>query len=520
MKTIIPSALLASLLFAGQTAIAAESSSLSVDRMSEYQMAAIDNDYQYRPYDRAASFEEEARPILSYDDFMDALRSLGAHGLYAPAYLERLRNIDANSGAAINRYLREVVADLRFGATRRDALTADQQMTLDNHLQALKGCSDAKMCFQDIAARHPQYEALQVSLDMYQSMEKNANLPMIAPGKILKGGESDERLPQIRRYLMLTGDLIERDHAANHDDMEGRVYDEAIRSAVMAFQRRHGLKQDGALGPNTRRAMNKPLADRIEQIKLSLERLRKLPEPDARHYVQVNIPNYTLTAYDGEAKALEMPVIVGMRSRQTPEFFNHINTIGLNPTWTPPKSILRRDLLPKFRNDPEYAIRGGYRIKDRYTGESLDPQMVDWHRVSASDVMVVQRSGQGNALGKVKFLLPNNHSIYLHDTAKPYLFKKEMRALSSGCIRLSEPQKFLDYVIKAQENPRFEKLHDYYQSSARKHVSLDRQVPVITTYFTAWVNPQGQVEFYNDVYRKDNKLQLALERETRQLAQR
>ncbi len=346
-------------------------------------------------------------------------------------------------------------------------------------------------------------------------LEERGGWHAVPSGPALKTGDEHHRVALLRERLRLEGDYL-----GDTSPAALSVYDEGLFAAVQQFQRRHGLEADGVVGPATIQQLNVPVANRISQLTLSLERLRKLPDAPDAEYVEVNIPSYRLFAYRGANRALQMDVIVGKRARPTPEFSNMITMVGLNPTWTPTQKILSRDLIPKFSRDPDYARRGGYRVKDRHTGQELLPWNVDWQSVSARDVQVVQRPGRNNALGKVKFLLPKNDSIYLHDTAKPSLFSKANRALSSGCIRLSDPEAFLDFIIESQPNERFAKLRDYYAGNQNKHVSLEQPIAVQTTYFTAWVNDEGQVEFYDDVYRKDDRLALAMEKTSRQFASR
>lgn len=464
---------------------------------------------------------EATAGVLSRSALREALASMGAHGLHAGYYQEKFNRLPQGDREALQGFLKELIADLRFGATRERDAWHRHQPVIERELARLSTCGDLTQCLQTIAARHPQYEPLQMMLSAYQRVAASGGWPRIEAGGSLRPGETDRRVPTLRSFLRLSGDYRSATAGAPSSygpDQPDLVYDAGLEQAVKRFQRRHGLSDDGVIGPKTREVMNVPVEDRIAQLRLSLERLRKLPDPGARRYVHVNIPSFTLSAYENTAKILEMPVIVGQRSRKTPLFDNVITTVGLNPTWTPTQSILRKDILPKFRHDPDYALRGGYTVRDRITGQRLDPHMIDWHSVSARDVQVVQRSGRSNALGKVKFLLPNNQSVYLHDTSKPYLFKKSMRALSSGCIRLSDPEAFLDFVIAAQPDERFGKLRDYYAASKNRHIALDQPVPVTVTYFTAWVNDDGEVGFYDDIYGRDNRLKLALEQETRTLA--
>lgn len=362
-----------------------------------------------------------------------------------------------------------------------------------------------------MASARPEYRSLQTILANYR-MFKTANAwpAKVASGKTIKPGMSDPRLTQIQELLYIMGDHTQR-NSAQKQHTPTTHYDDRLVAAVISFQMRHGLTADGVIGPQTLQAMNIPLAERIDKIKLSMERLRQA-DFSGENYVHVNIPSYQLVAYENNSPALRMKVIVGKTKRKTPLFNNQITGLVFNPTWTPTQRILREDILPKIRANPDYAARGNYTIIDRYSGRTLSPYEVDWYNVSANDIRLRQGSGRGNAMGKVKFVLPDSNAIYLHDTAKPQLFSKASRALSSGCIRVENPKALVDYVVQQQASLPYSKANRWYQSDKNRHVKIDTPVSVYTTYFTAWVNKKGQPTFYQDIYRKDKQLTLALNR--------
>lgn len=456
------------------------------------------------PIEAAAS---DTMPSISLDGLPEALASLSRHGLDGDSYLLAYDALNMDDNAARNDFVRAVLLDLHYGAARS---TKQSDEALNDALKACDG--SLTECFQRVAARHPHYAMLQTMLGQYQAIEAQGGWPTIPAGASLKRGQSDARIAVLERRLMAEGHLNKattQPAAVN--------YDEAIEAAIMRFQRLHGLTADGVAGRETINALNVPAAKRVQQIALSLERLRQLPDRASGAHVLVNIPSYSLTAYENGKQTLNMEVVVGQKSRPTPEFSNQITIVGINPTWTPTSTILNKDLLPKFRNNPSYANSGGFQITDRATGERLNPEFVDWHSVSARDVSVVQQSGNRNALGKVKFLLPDNQSIYLHDTSHPELFAKAMRALSSGCVRLSDPKAFLDFVVRAQASPEFAKLHEYYEGKSRKDVRLAQPISVQTTYFTAWIDDAGDIAFYDDVYGRDDGLELALSKQSKRI---
>lgn len=448
-----------------------------------------------------------------------SLASLEFHGLSSDYYQGKLKDTVKTYGIKdiaheqIDVFLGDLVADLRYGVTRNKPMdqASDQAIEVRQLVADLRHCMDMVACYQSIAARHAEYRPLQKKLAEYKVIEKQGGWPNIAAGKTLKPGMNDSRVMDVTRLLIMTGDYTYTAPTGSYDDM--------LVEAVKHFQQRHGLEVDGTIGPKTRATMNVPPRKRIDQIELSLERLRNLPNADG-HHIRVNIPSYKLQAFEDDKQVLSMDVIVGKTSRPTPIFSNYINTLVVNPTWTPTARILRQDILPKVRNNPSYIANGNYVVTDRHTGQKLDPYSVDWKSTSVSDVRVVQRSGSRNALGKVKFLLPENDSVYLHDTSHRELFSKSYRALSSGCIRLSDPQALLSYVASAQSAPIFQKVDDYYQSSTRRNLKVDNPIHVQMTYFTAWVDESGNVNFYDDVYKKDARKELAMAKHSRAYAAR
>ncbi|GEM_PF-1737339 len=460
------------------------------------------------PSHRTALESAITTPYFNTKALHQAFATMDSHGLRAEYYqaeLARLQSIHSESKQFATHQamlVREAIADLRYGLGRNNSAKAKQERMaeLDELTARLAQCKDIAGCLQQLAARDRQYIPLQMMLAEYREIEAQGGWPQVPAGAKLELGAQGERVQALRQFLTQTGDSSE-------DDSESILFDEILETAVKRFQSRHGLEADGIVGPKTLQSINTPISKRIEQIELSMDRLRQLPQAQGPH-IRVNIPSYRLQAFDGEALALEMEVIVGQVSRKTPLFDNAITSLVLNPTWTPTPRIIREDILPKVRNNPAY-LSGGYVVTNNYTGEQIDPTMIDWSMVEAGDVRIMQRSGAGNALGKIKFDMPSSDAIYLHDTSKPYLFKESYRALSSGCIRVSQPDKLLRYVASVQGEDFAQKATKQYQSTAHTSLKLAKPVPVKATYFTAWVNKHGQIEFYGDVYQRDASARLA-----------
>jgi murein L,D-transpeptidase YcbB/YkuD len=445
--------------------------------------------------------------------FDEIFRHIEQHGLAQPGLIGTGNGACTDRVSALSQALRDVHDGLRARGTVGPQ--AMQPAASLFWLYALIAPADAtrhagKVVAQSIPS-HPMYSRLQRAYAEYAQLARSARLPVIAEGATsLKPGARDRRVEALRRYFILTGDY---DLSDRHAVPFGDIYDSSLQAALKRFQSRHGLEPDGTLGKETVKALNTPLSQRIRQLALTLERLRQMPRAQG-DYIHVNLPGFRLTAYQKNKPALQMRVIVGERTNPTPEFTNQITQIVLNPTWTPTYRILRDEMLPKARSNP--ASLSGYRVTDRRTGQVVDPLAIDWSQMSANDVHVEQPAGRGNALGKVKFLMPKSDSIYLHDTARPQLFSQSFRALSHGCIRLEKPKELAKFVMALGRPDAASGLEKAYDTSASRSYQMSRPLPVLTTYFTAWVNEDGQPEFYPDIYGRDEQLYSELLTKVRQ----
>jgi murein L,D-transpeptidase YcbB/YkuD len=339
-------------------------------------------------------------------------------------------------------------------------------------------------------------------------LAEQGHWPQVADGPALKPGAQDARVPAMRELLRLSGDLPRG--VAVRGGQE-RLYDAPLQEAMRRFQRRHGLTQDAVAGAQTLAALRITPAQRVQQMALALEQMRRSEQPE--NGIVVNVPQYRLQAFENGREVLAMDVIVGRSDRATPMFDKVIDRLVINPTWTPTRKIINEDLLPKLRDNPSYAYNGGYKVYDRSSGSEVDATRVDWQQVNADDVRLVQKPGRSNALGRIKFMLPDNQAIYLHDTASPRLFSKSERALSSGCIRLSDPEALLDYVLKGQSDTQIERANRAWQKAGDEPelVMLNHSVPVRMAYFSARVNREGEVMFFDDVYGRDAALRKSMQ---------
>jgi L,D-transpeptidase YcbB len=339
------------------------------------------------------------------------------------------------------------------------------------------------------------YERLKAALARYRAIEADGGWPIIEPGPTLKEGTTDARIPVLAARLVATGDLDAA--AVNADDT---TYTGEIVAAVRRLQARHGLTQDGAVGPATLAAMNVPVAARIEQIRVNLERARWVFDELEEDFIVVNIAGFRLYLLRGGEIVWRTRVVVGQPFRRTPVFKASMRYLVFNPTWTVPPTILRQDILPEQRRDVGYLASRGIDLIDD-NGMIVDPAGVDWSNRQGFPYRFVQRPGPNNALGRVKFMFPNEHAVYLHDTPSRDLFDRDARAFSSGCIRVENPFDLaLQLLGEGWDRARIDAL---VASGRMDTVFLDKPINVMLLYWTAEVDAEGRVSFLPDVYARD-----------------
>ncbi len=353
-----------------------------------------------------------------------------------------------------------------------------------------------------IALHHPQYLALQAALERYRLIRAAGGWSRVPRGPTLRPGMADARVPALRARLRATGEFTGEPSA-------GEVFDAPLVEAVRRFQRSHGLAPDGLVGSGTLRALNRTVDERIDQLRLGLERARWILREVGDDYVLVNIAAARTYVYRGGELVWRTRSIVGQSYRQTPVFRDEIRFLELNPTWIVPETIFVEDKLPLIRADPTYLARGGYRVYDRHW-QALDPSVVDWWALDPPPVTLVQAPGPRNALGRVKFMFPNRFAVYLHDTDERGLFDRAARNLSSGCVRIENPMVLVDLLMQGAPGWSHARLEAILASGRTTRLDLPKPMPVLLTYATAWVE-DGVVQFRNDVYGRDGPLLQALD---------
>lgn len=346
--------------------------------------------------------------------------------------------------------------------------------------------------------RGPFYQQLRKGLAEYRQIMANGGWPEFPDGPTLRPGASDERVTILAQRLAVTGDL-----PADEYSPSGDVYNASLEAGVRHFQSRHGLDVDGIIGPATVRALNVPVEDRVQQLKVNLERTRWVFDDTSDDFILVNIAGFAAYVIRDGDVVWQTRVQVGKPFRKTPVFRDEMKYVVFNPTWTVPYSIATRDILPSIQADPDYVTTRNFDIKDR-NGNLVDPESIDWSKLSRGNFpyTLVQRPGPDNALGRVKFMFPNEHAVYLHDTPSKHLFGRAERAFSAGCIRVEKPFEFAE-VLMGRDGWTQERFKEVLDSGDTKTVFLTKPLPVLLLYWTAEVNKQGVVRFYQDIYERD-----------------
>ena len=331
---------------------------------------------------------------------------------------------------------------------------------------------------------HKQYSLMKIHLLNYYEMEKldDLNREISGEKKVYKKGDTASILIDVKRKLHALGDMPQNNFSA--------LYDDEFEEAVIHFQKRHGLKEDGIAGPAFFKALNIPVEDRIQQMLINMERMRWLPEPGEGTRIVANIPSYELHVYEGDKKVFSMDIVVGKAGTRTVIFNDKLEHIVFSPYWNIPQSIVRNEIMPAMNRNSNYLARNNMEITGNRNGLPV----------------IRQKPGPNNSLGKVKFLFPNRYAIYFHDTPAKSLFDRNQRAFSHGCIRLKEPHKLAAYLLRNDKAWNDAAITNAMNRGSEKWVNLEKPVPVVISYFTAWVADDGKLNFRDDIYQHDKKM--------------
>ena len=345
-----------------------------------------------------------------------------------------------------------------------------------------------------------QFGSLIDAAEFYLSLPQRG-WEAIDDGPLLRVGDRSSQIEALRRRLKLYGDY----KLPLGRRVELALFDPELAQALGRFQRRHGLKPDGLLGPDTRRALNVLPAARAYQLLLNHERQLALRKRAPQQYIQVNVPEFRLRVFRDHQPVMEMKAIVGRVSRQTPTLESEIKSLVVNPAWNVPRSIALKDILPKWQADAQYLDRHNMKIVSGWGNQKVwvDPQQTRPEQMyrGREYFRLYQLPGAKNALGQIKFDFPNPYAVYLHDTPSKSLFNKYQRAFSSGCVRLENPRRLAHYLLGTQRLK--QPLEVMLEKPATRRIRLAQPVGLYLTYWTAWLDPQRGVQFREDIYQQD-----------------
>jgi murein L,D-transpeptidase YcbB/YkuD len=358
-----------------------------------------------------------------------------------------------------------------------------------------------KLSLTSLLPQYKEYHSLKLALKQLYEIEQLGGWGAVSEETTLKIGMNNLRVETLKKRLYATGYF--------DNNSINSVFDEQLETAIKKFQIRHGLVADGAVGNATIKALNVPVNKRIEQLRLTMERWRWMPQDFGEHYLKINIANYELEVIKNNHIIKRAEVIVGKPYRQTPVFNSKITYLVLNPTWTVPPGILKADVLPAVKKNANYLKGKNIRVIGK-DGKELEQSSIDWSSSIVKTYTYRQDPGELNALGEVKFMFPNSFSVYLHDTPSRELFDKQERAFSSGCIRVSKPLELAAYLLNDSVKWNLQQLQQIVKTKKTQTVQLPEPVDIYILYWTAWADERGNIHFRKDIYSRDPKMIEAL----------
>ncbi|HUF77509.1 MAG TPA: L,D-transpeptidase family protein [Thermoanaerobaculia bacterium] len=481
------------------------------------------------------------RPSREARELVELLRRAGEHGLdplrYRPELLEakleelgrrpayrEIYPVDTLLSQAFALYGRHLAS----GRVHPDSLgpawlIEPRRVRLPRSIELASGGSGPAAVADRLRPPHPGYERLFEGLERYRRITAEGGWPKVPAGPILTEGDRAPaaRLRALAARLAVEGYSTNRGvgpgRAAageNLDEAQEAVYGTVLAEAVHRFQQHHGITEDGHLGPETMAALNVPAAQRVHQLELNLERWRWLPAELGPRRLEVNLPAYSLSLIENGRTVETIKVVVGKEGAATPAFSDQMGYVVINPYWNVPESITAAEIAPNAAADPSWLSRNGYEVVEGWGEEArpIDPHAVDWSAAQHGDLpyLVRQPPGPGNALGDIKFMFPNDHNIYLHDTPATHLFDEVERTFSHGCIRVERPLDLAEFVLEGDPQWDRSRVEQAIASGRTMDLPLPRKIPVYLLYWTAWVDEDGATHFRKDIYRHDRALSRAL----------
>ncbi len=436
--------------------------------------------------------------------------------------------------------------DLHYGRVRAEQinlelLSGERPVNLPKLLVTAIETDQVQGTLEGLLPKYPMYAKLRISLKEYREIAAKGGWQPVAYGDKFKKGARGQRVLALSKRLKVTGEL-------DSSIPGSEVFDDSLDQAVRKYQQRNGLYVDGVVGNSTIEALNVPVEERISQIELTMERWRLLPQYLGNRYILVNIANYHLYGVENNNDTINMRIVVGKPQWNTPMFSEEMTHLIINPYWNIPPSIFKDDIAPKIMEDSEYMSKQnmdalGLKAPEKMVVEEAEvvevvenveaTEVTDGDNTGETELSEAeiqnkkaqeeyiskvlsgkyrlrQNPGPGNPLGRIKFLFPNKHSVYLHDTPNRGFFKKAQRNFSHGCIRVEKPLELAEFVLSSNPSWTQNTIQSSINKMKTKTVHLDESITVYILYFTTWVDNEGTVNFHKDIYGLDKTLYNAL----------
>ena len=457
---------------------------------------------------RQAITEAEAdglRPVDYHLATIDAL--LGARlSAPEPALDDDLQIVLTDAVAAL-------IDDVRYGKVK--PVTLDKRWNVDPRTGAppleeqvaiVAAATSPAAAIAGLKPSHFIYVGLKEALENLRAIAHAGGWPAVPAGPAIKPGMTDRRVAAIRKRLAVTGEI------SNGRALDNEMFDEELVAALKRFQERHRLAADGAIGPATVQAMNVTADARVSQLRVNIERARWVVGGLHDSFVLVNLPAFKVYLIRNRENVWESRTQIGREARQTPTFRADMKYLVFNPDWTVPPTILAQDVLGGMKKGENTIARKRLTILDRQ-GHPVDPTTIDWANATRANFPYTLRQSPGsdNALGRVKFIFPNEHSIFLHDTPSQELFGSDKRTFSSGCIRVENPLEFATALLESDPRWNRQVIDEVVASEKTATVFLKDPLPVLIVYWTVSVGATGELRFARDVYGRDERVLRALD---------
>lgn len=343
-------------------------------------------------------------------------------------------------------------------------------------------------------------DAMNAAIGRYEQIIANGGWPIVPPGRMMRAGDDDPRVPILRKRLRVSGDM-----PAKGQFYDSQTFDSELEAAVKRFQLRNGIRPTGRIEQSVYPVLNISAAQRLDQLRVNLDRIRALMVGIEDRYVLVNVPAFQLEAVEQHQVQLRNRVIVGRSERQTPEVRATIKALNFYPYWRVPDSIAILDLVPRLQKEPQYLEQEGIRVFNGVNGPEVDRSTIDWFSPAVATYKFKQDPGDKNALGLVRLDMSNEHGVYMHDTPMKKLFDQRSRPFSAGCVRVQEVFQLAEWI--ARYEPGWEqpgRVSEVLNAGQALDLNLSRPVPVYFAYITAWAEPEsGRIEFRPDIYGRD-----------------